>query len=173
MFYFFFNLIILLTPFPTTFTYMLNGFFFGHIGILVSIFCIIFDSIIIYFFSKKFLKGTNLNFRLSNKLKKYQKIFDKNEEKYLFLLRFVIPHFFHNILCGISNINLKFFFIIILLAELPGIYAVNMIGKSLIKLKDLNEINFAEIINDKNFIIPLLVIFLIFIIYKTINKKIN
>ena len=40
-------------------------------------------------------------------------------------------------------------------------------------LSDLNEINLAEIINDKNFIIPLLVIFLIFIIYKTINKKIN
>tara|TARA_B100001971_G_C18203718_1_gene546228 strand:- start:884 stop:1540 length:657 start_codon:yes stop_codon:yes gene_type:complete len=170
---FFFNLIIFLTPFPITIIYILNGFFFGNIGILVSTFCIVFDSLIIYFFSKKYLKSTSLNFRLFKKLIKYQKVFEDNKENYLFFLRFVIPHFFHNILCGFSNLNLKKFFIIVLLAELPGIYAVNMIGKSLIYLKDFKKTNFIEMIYDKNFIIPLLVIFLIFIVYKIINKKIN
>jgi len=63
--------------------------------------------------------------------------------------------------------------LIVILADLPGIYAVNIIGKSLYNLMDFQYTNFQKILFDKNFYIPLIIVLLIYIFQLQFKKKIE
>ena len=167
------SLLYFLTPLPMTPLVIFNGFILNSFGFIISYFIVILDSLIIYLISKRFLRKNLTKISFMKKFNKYQKIFQNNDLNVLFGLRFVIPHFFHSVLCGLTNIKIKNLLLIVILADLPGIYAVNIIGKSLYNLMDFQYMNFQKILFDKNFYIPLVIVLLIYIFQLQFKKKIK
>ncbi len=167
------SLLYFLTPLPMTPLVIFNGFVLSNFGFIISYFIVILDSLIIYLISKRFLKKNLTKIRFMKRFNKYQKIFQNNDVNVLFGLRFIIPHFFHGVLCGLTNIKIKNLLLIVILADLPGIYAVNIIGKSLYNLMDFQYTNFQKILFDKNFYIPLIIVLLIYIFQLQFKKKIE
>ena len=167
------SLLYFLTPLPMTPLVIFNGFVLSNFGFIISYFIVILDSLIIYLISKRFLKKNLTKIRFMKRFNKYQKIFQNNDLNVLFGLRFVIPHFFFFFLCGLTNIKIKNLLLIVILADLPGIYAVNIIGKSLYNLMDFQYMNFQKILFDKNFYIPLVIVLLIYIFQLQFKKKIK
>jgi uncharacterized membrane protein YdjX (TVP38/TMEM64 family) len=164
------SIILFLTPFPATIILIINGYYFGFFGNFVSLFFILFSASILFFLSQSLIKK-KVNF-----LKKYQKynhLFDKNKLNLLFGLRFLIPHFFHSLICGLIKINFYKFFIIITLAEIPGIFFINTIGNSIKNFTEISNKNFESIFFDSNFFTPFFSIIIIYIIYRYFEKKIN
>ena len=167
------NLVLLLVPFTATIVLIINGYYFGFYGNLVSLFFLVCSASILFFLSKNL---TEKKIKFLNKFKKYQKyidLFDKNKLDLLFGLRFLIPHFFHSIISGFTRINFFKFFIIITMVEIPVILVLNSIGSSIKNFIDIGNKKIESIFFYSNFYIPFLLIILIYTIYRYFEKKIN
>ena len=160
-----------LSPLPVTFIILLNGYLFKDFGFFVSIILIIVCSSIIFLSAELFAKKFNLDL---NKILKIKKIDIKKltqKKMSIFISRYIVPYFFHNIYYGLIKLNFKSFIIIILLAELPMIFSINSVGKSLNTFSLNQEYSIIDLLYDKNFNIPLLVIISILFFQKYINTK--
>ena len=88
----------------------------------------------------------------------------------IFFSRYLVPFFFHNIFFGVfSDKFLKFMFIITL-AEIPYVYSVSLIGRSLNQNIISSQFSLITLINDKSFIIPLFLV-IIFLLISKIKLK--
>ena len=172
--YIFFIFLFFLTPIPTTLIILLNGYLFKEAGFIISYLILIIASTILFLLSKKIY-----SFVLSNKKDNF---FSKNRLKLLklsqnnlsiFISRFLIPFFFHNIYYGLTKIKLRKFIFIILFAEIPFTYAINSIGNSLNVFTNRIELSIQEILLRADFYIPFLIIFVLFIICNKYGNKIN
>ena len=174
-FLFFFNFIYFLTPLPATPVILFNGFVLGYWGFLFSIFFISICSVLIFIFSKIFLKKnlSHLSYLkyLKSKIKKYKFIKIVNNLS-IFLSRFIIPYFFHNIFFGFFNLSLRRFFLIILAAEIPGVFAWNSIGMSFNNFILIKDYKINDLILNPHFILPLLFVLSIILFSGTIKRAI-
>jgi len=160
-----------LFPLPVTLIILLNGFLFKDIGFYISISTILLASTILFFSSRFIEKFFKLNIKVFF-LKRNIDIAKLTSNSFSVLVsRWIIPFFFHNIYYGLISVNFRKFFIIIFLAEIPMTYALNAVGKS---LKNFTlEVNYSifNLLNDKNFYIPFIVIIFILFFTKYIRKS--
>tara|TARA_Y100000591_G_C21833499_1_gene701063 strand:- start:1802 stop:2461 length:660 start_codon:yes stop_codon:yes gene_type:complete len=172
--YIFFIFLCFLTPIPTTLIILLNGYLFEDTGFVISYLILIATSTILFLSSNKIY---NLIF-INNK----NNLFSKNKFKLLnlsqnnlsiFISRFLIPFFFHNIYYGLTKIKLRKFIFIIIFAEIPFTYALNSIGNSLNVFNNKMELSIQEILFSADFYIPFIIIFALFIICNKYRNKIN
>ena len=172
--YIFFIFLCFLTPIPTTLIILLNGYLFEDTGFVISYLILIATSTILFLSSNKIY---NLIF-INNK----NNLFSKNKFKLLnlsqnnlsiFISRFLIPFFFHNIYYGLTKIKLRKFIFIIIFAEIPFTYALNSIGNSLNVFNNKMELPIQEILFSVDFYIPFIIIFALFIICNKYRNKIN
>ena len=169
----FLNFFYFLTPLPVFPLIILNGFVFGYLGFVFSIIFITLGSALIFSFSKFFLRKNLSNSLykrfIKSKIKKY-KFMKKNENSTIFLSRYIIPYFFHNIFFGLYNLNIKFFLLIIFLAEIPLTFATNSIGMSLNSFVLITNFNITELFLNYQFIVPFIFILLIVLISGSLKK---
>ena len=168
--YLFICLIYFVLPLPVTLIILMNGYLFKNIGFFISFFLISLSSIFIFSFSKFIVEKFNLN--LSKYFLKKKISLDKitTNSNSVFISRYIIPFFFHNLYYGSTSINLKRFFLIIFLAEIPMTFALNTIGLSIKNFTIKSNIEINNILFDKNFYIPLVIIIFIFFFMKYIKK---
>ena len=168
--YLFICLIYFILPLPVTLIILMNGYLFKNIGFFISLFLISLSSIFIFSFSKFIVEKFNLN--LSKYFLKKKISLDKitTNSNSVFISRYIIPFFFHNLYYGSTSINLKKFFLIIFLAEIPMTFALNTIGLSIKNFTIKSNIEINNILFDKNFYIPLVIIIFIFFFMKYIKK---
>jgi len=163
--YILFNFIFFLTPVPVTIMLIVNGFLFKEIGFLISYFFIIIDSTLIFIFSKKIIYFIKKDF-------KHNKMYKLSKKNYsVFISRFIVPYFFHNLYYGLTDIKLSKFMIVIILCEIPLTYAFNSLGMSLNVFTFNQEIDYKSFLNDKNFYLPIIIIILTGLLVKFFNRK--
>lgn len=169
--YIFFSTLFFLFPLPVTIIIIINGFFFKELGFYISILQIIFGSVFLNLFSKK-IKNI-FNFKVSKKIKSklsnLRKISENNFS--IFLSRYLLPYFFHNIYYGLTKVKLLKFIIIVILSEIPLIFAFNSIGSSLNRISFDYSASVYTLFKDINFYIPFLIIFIVFALANYLDKK--
>ncbi len=160
-----------ISPLPVTIIILLNGFFFKELGFYISIFQIFLGSTLLNLFSKKIKNFFNIN--LSNKIKsKISNLRKISENNYsIFLTRYLLPYFIHNLYYGLTKVKLFRFLIIVIISEIPMTYAINSIGSSLNKISFDYSLSVYTLFTDINFYIPFLIIFMVFIITNYLNSK--
>ena len=108
--------------------------------------------------------------KYKNKILKKININKFSQSNYSIILsRYIFPYFFHNIYYGILNIKLKKFFLLVILSEIPMLYALNSIGKSMINF-DFNILYQFLLYFLIKFYIPFIIIFVIFILTSYLYK---
>ncbi len=160
-----------ISPLPVTIIILLNGFFFKELGFYISIFQIFLGSTLLNLFSKKIKNFFNIN--LSNKIKsKISNLRKISENNYsIFLTRYLLPYFIHNLYYGLTKVKLFRFLIIVIISEIPMTYAINSIGSSLNKINFDYSLSVYTLFTDINFYIPFLIILMVFIITNYLNSK--
>ena len=170
LFFIFVSFLYFLTPLPVTIIILANGYFFQNLGFIISVFQVLLCSILIFSIAKKIDRYFDFT-KYRNKI--FQKI---NVNKFsqsnysIILSRYIFPYFFHNIYYGMLNIKLKKFFLLVILSEIPMLYALNSIGKSMINFDFNMSISIFTIFLDKNFYIPFIIIFVIFVVTSYLYK---
>ena len=89
------------TPFPTTLIIILNGYFFKSIGFYLSLLLVFFGSTILFMFAKKIKNYFNIDLGriFSKKGFNISKLTTNNFS--IFLSRYILPYFIHNIYYGL------------------------------------------------------------------------
>ena len=170
LFFIFVSFLYFLTPLPVTLIIIANGYFFQNLGFIISIFQVVLCSILIFSIAKKIDKYFNFT-KYKNKILKKININKFSQSNYSIILsRYIFPYFFHNIYYGMLNIKLKKFFLLVILSEIPMLYALNSIGKSMINFDFNISISIFTIFLDKNFYIPFIIIFVIFVVTSYLYK---
>ena len=169
--YLLFSILFFLSPLPITFIVLLNGYLFGNVGFVYSLILTLFGSSALYLLSYKindYLK-INLNNIFKQKKINLRKI---TQNKYsIFFSRFFIPYFIHNIYYGIQRTKFSKFIIYVFFAEIPLIFSLNSVGNSLNFFSTNSELSFLDLILNKDFYIPLLVILLLILSTSYIKSK--
>ena len=164
LFFIFVSFLYFLTPLPVTLIIIANGYFFQNLGFIISIFQVVLCSILIFSIAKKIDKYFDFT-KYKNKILKKINVNKFSQSNYSIILsRYIFPYFFHNIYYGMLNIKLKKFFLLVILSEIPMLYALNSIGKSMINFDFNISISIFTIFLDKNFYIPFIIIFVIFVV---------
>ena len=170
LFFIFVSFLYFLTPLPVTLIIIANGYFFQNLGFIISIFQVVLCSILIFSIAKKIDKYFDFT-KYKIKILKKININKFSESNYSIILsRYIFPYFFHNIYYGILNIKLKKFSLLVILSEIPMLYALNSIGKSMINFDFSISISIFTLFLDKNFYIPFLIIFVIFVVTSYLYK---
>lgn len=164
-------LVYFLTPLPVTPVILLNGFLLKNNGFYLSYFLIFISSTILFFFSRLIIKKFNFQKKTQLLIRNFKLIKYSKSNFFIFLSRYIIPYFFHNIFYGLIKIKYVKFIIIVLLAEIPLTFAINSIGISLKTYSQYQGITIYSLIMDRNFYIPVIIISIIFFIGKIIKKK--
>ena len=165
---FIFNFIFFLTPIPTFPLIVFNGFLLGNTGFFFTYILIIMCSLIIFKLSKK------LTFYLE-KIPFYKNFFiklnnNKNNDFNFFAVassRYIIPYFFHNIFFGSILKSTKIFLAAIVLAEIPIVYILNMFGKYLVNIQNIESFDIKSIFKFELIFSLIILFFLIFIVSKS------
>ncbi len=169
--YFIFYLILsffyFLTPLPVTIIIVLNGFFLKEYGFFISMLQIFIGSLVLKLFANLITKIFNIN--LTFKKIDFSKLSSNNYS--IFLSRYIIPYFFHNIYYGLIRLNTFRFLILIFLAEIPITYALNEIGSTLAELSLDFSVSIFSIFKSFNFYVPFLIIFILLIISNYLFRR--
>ena len=170
LFFIFVSFLYFLTPLPVTLIIIANGYFFQNLGFIISIFQVVLCSILIFSIAKKIDKYFDFT-KYKNKILKKINVNKFSQSNYSIILsRYILPYFFHNIYYGILNIKLKKFSLLVILSEIPMLYALNSIGKSMNNFDFNISISIFTIFIDKNFYIPFIIIFVIFVVTSYLYK---
>ena len=170
LFFIFVSFLYFLTPLPVTLIIIANGYFFQNLGFIISIFQVVVCSILIFSIAKKIDKYFDFT-KYKNKILKKINVNKFSQSNYSIILsRYILPYFFHNIYYGILNIKLKKFSLLVILSEIPMLYALNSIGKSMNNFDFNMSISIFTIFIDKNFYIPFIIIFVIFVVTSYLYK---
>ena len=160
------NFIYFLTPIPTFFLIIFNGYVLGLYGFLLSFLTIVLCSILLFSLIKNNKYILSFNY-LKNLKKKINK--NKNNDLNFFIIassRYVLPYFLHNIFFGAILKNTKIFLYAIFLAEIPIILILNNVGAQLSNVKEIGEINVNNILKSKNLITFVSIFLLLFISHR-------
>ena len=118
-------------------------------------------------------KNNNSLFSQKKIIKNYLKkiLLSKNETSIfllIFITRYIIPHFFHNILFGLFYRKLKNFIFLVTLAEIPIIFALTIFGKNLNFFTESYNLNKLWNIE---FLLSVVLFLFIAIFVSLLNKK--
>jgi len=156
---------------------ILSGYIFGvWAGTIISVVSMAAGSTALYFLARMYFAEFIIE-KLSKKIEKYQKFFNKNEFLYFMLFRFTggagIPFAIQNILPVIFNMKLKNYFYASLLGLIPSIFIINSLGSGIEKLIENNtNIDLQSIISDRGIYLPLIGFFTILVVSYFIKKKV-
>ena len=168
--YFILGFLYFLTPLPVTLFIIFTGFFFNLGGFFISLIFVTIGSTLLFIFAKNIKKTFNINFnQFLYKKVNFKKITNNNYS--ILISRYILPYFFHNILFGLENIKIRRFLVIITLAEIPMIYALNALGMSLNMLAKNFKISLLDIILDVNFYVPFFIMIIIFVVINHLKKN--
>ena len=159
--------IYFISPLPITLIILINGFIFKEYGFYLSMFQILVGSFTLNLFSNKINKVFNFYKYYEKQISKFKKFNLKkiSESNYsIFLSRFILPYFIHNIFFAVINIKIYRFLILIFFAEIPMTYALSSIGATLNKISFDQSISAYNLFTDINFYVPFILIFVIFVV---------
>jgi len=166
------NFIYFLSPIPTFPIIIFNGFVLNNLGFFFSYIIIITCSVILFKLVNKI--GFILNTRYFIGLMK--KINDnKNNDLNFFVIassRYILPYFVHNIFFGSILKKTKFFFLAVLISEIPIIYILNKFGSHFRDLNDLANLNLSNILKIE-YLITFISFFLLLLIINRASKYLN
>lgn len=162
-------------PFISTFLILLTSMIFYQYGFYISYLFLIISSGITFLIFK------NLKKKFSFKINSYSyldTIFKKGNSIYssdyaIFLSRLLIPPFAHNLSYAlIDNVRLKNFLIMISISELPIVFTLNMIGKTLQSFDHVKNTS-LKIFLVPSFYLPTIFLFLLVFVVKMLIKQTN
>jgi len=171
--YIFLIFIYFLIPLPTTLIILFNGFIFKELGFVISYVIIILSSLILFYFSSKiniFFKFKKIEKYFNNKLKFYNYT-TKNIS--IFLSRFIVPFFFHNLYYGLVKVKFSKFLLIIILAEIPVTFALNSIGHSLKDFASHPDLSLLVLLQNVNFYVPFLIVLVLYFVINKFKDKLH
>lgn len=165
------SILFFLSPLPITFIVLLNGYLFGNVGFIYSLILTLFGSSTLYLLSYKINNYFKINLNNIFKQKKINLKKISQNEYSIFFSRFLIPYFIHNIYYGIQRTKFSKFIIYVFFSEVPLIYSLNSVGSSLNFFSTNSELSFLDLIVNKNFYIPFLVILFLILSISFIKSK--
>jgi uncharacterized membrane protein YdjX (TVP38/TMEM64 family) len=159
------NLIIFLTPIPTTPFIIFNGYILGNYGFILSYLTVVLCSIILFKFIKnlKFIFSIKFINKITEKIHK-----NKNNDLNFFIIaasRYIFPYFFHNIFFGSILKKINIFIYAILVAEIPIVFLLNQAGKQINEISDIGTIE--SILTFEYLILFISFVFVVFIVRKS------
>ena len=160
-----------LTPLPATLIVILNGYLYKKIGFFISLSLILLASAILYLFAKKIKNSFDLDFEKIFLKKKINLSKLTTNNFSIFLTRFILPYFLHNIYYGLVDVKIKKFILIIFCAEIPLTYALNSIGNSVQNITSNYNVELFNVIGNITFYVPFFIIFTIFILVNYFNRN--
>lgn len=136
-----------LIPIATVLT-LAGGFLFG------SLFGVLFVNIgatigaVAAFLIARYLIGKKIQNKYGDKLEKFNKELEENKFQYLFSLRLlpIFPFFLVNFLCGVTNVDLRTFFITTSVGIIPGSFVYTFAGSKLAQINSINDIFTQDIL---------------------------
>ena len=165
---------ILLLGFATPIS-LTAGFLFGKLyGTLISVFGFTIGCTLLYFLANQYFKNLIIE-KLSNKITKFNEIFNKNEFLYFMIFRFAggggIPFAIQNLLPVLFNMKLKNYFFSTLIGLFPMVFILCAIGSGIEKIIENNiDTSFLIMVQNKEILYPLLGFFIIIIISFLLRK---
>lgn len=124
--------VALMIPIATLFS-LAAGFMFGAIwGTLIAVLGATLGAMA-SFYVARFVLGESLQNSYAKELERFNKEFETNGYSYLFALRLlpIFPFFLINLLCGLTRIDIKTFFITTFIGIIPGGFAYTYAGSQL------------------------------------------
>lgn len=118
------------------------GFMFGALGgLFISVLGATLGAVA-SFYVARYVIGDTLQQKYEKELEKFNKELKANGYSYLFALRLipVFPFFLINLLCGITRIDIKTFFITTFIGIIPGGFAYTYAGSQLSTINALGDI---------------------------------
>ena len=164
--------IYFISPLPITLIILINGFIFKEYGFYISMFQILVGSFSLNLFSNKINKVFNFYKYYEKQISKFKKFNLKkiSENNYsIFLSRFILPYFIHNIFFAVIKIKIYRFLFLIFFAEIPMTYALSSIGATLNKISFDQSVSAYNLFTDINFYVPFILIFVIFVVIDKLN----
>lgn len=131
--------VAIIIPIATILT-LAGGFLFGSIiGVVFVNIGATIGAILAFLFAR-YIIGNKIQEQYKDQLQKFNKELEENKYQYLFSLRFlpIFPFFLVNSFCGVTNVDMKTFFITTSLGIIPGSFVYTFAGS---KLADINSIN--------------------------------
>ena len=133
--------VALMIPIATLFS-LAAGFMFGAFwGTLIAVFGATLGAVA-SFYVARFILGESLQNRYAKELERFNQEFETNGYSYLFALRLlpIFPFFLINLLCGLTRIDVKTFFITTFIGIIPGGFAYTYAGSQLSAINALSDI---------------------------------
>jgi len=131
--------VAIIIPIATILT-LAGGFLFGSIiGVVFVNIGATIGAVLAFLFAR-YIIGNKIQEQYKDQLQKFNKELEENKYQYLFSLRFlpIFPFFLVNSFCGVTNVDMKTFFITTSLGIIPGSFVYTFAGS---KLADINSIN--------------------------------
>ena len=128
-------------PIATLFS-LAAGFMFGAFwGTLIAVLGATLGAVT-SFYVARFILGESLQSKYAKELERFNKEFETNGYSYLFALRLlpIFPFFLINLLCGLTRIDVKTFFITTFIGIIPGGFAYTYAGSQLSAINALSDI---------------------------------
>lgn len=133
--------VALMIPIATLFS-LAAGFMFGAIwGTLIAVLGATLGAVA-SFYVARFILGQSLQRQYAKELARFNNEFETNGYSYLFALRLlpIFPFFLINLLCGLTRIDVKTFFITTFIGIIPGGFAYTYAGSQLSTINALSDI---------------------------------
>ncbi|DAB33501.1 MAG TPA: TVP38/TMEM64 family protein [Sulfurospirillum sp. UBA12182] len=133
--------VALMIPIATLFS-LAAGFMFGSIwGTLFAVLGATLGAVA-SFYVARFILGESLQNKYAKELERFNNEFAANGYSYLFALRLlpIFPFFLINLLCGLTRIDIKTFFITTFIGIIPGGFAYTYAGSQLSSINALGDI---------------------------------
>ena len=133
--------VALMIPIATFFA-LAAGFMFGALwGTLIAVFGATLGAVA-SFYVARFVLGESLQQKYTQELNRFNSEFEANGYSYLFALRLlpIFPFFLINLLCGLTRIDVKTFFITTFIGIIPGGFAYTYAGSQLSSINALSDI---------------------------------
>lgn len=136
-----------LIPIATVLT-LSGGFLFGatfgiifvNIGATIGAVCA--------FLFARYIIGNKIQQKYKSKLQKFNQELEENKFQYLFSLRLlpIFPFFLVNFFCGVTNVDLRTFFITTSIGIIPGSFVYTYAGSQLANISAIEDIFSKEIL---------------------------
>lgn len=133
--------VALMFPIATVFS-LAAGFMFGAFwGLLIAVLGATLGAVA-SFYVARFVVGESLQKKYATELKRFNTELEANGYSYLFALRLlpIFPFFLINLLCGLTRIDIKTFFITTAIGIIPGGFAYTYAGSQLSNINAIGDI---------------------------------
>ena len=151
---------------------VISGYFFGFLGIIISLICVSIGSFGPYFIAKYFITSI-LHIHALKYVKKIRKSLTNTKFNYYICLRLFpfIPFPVTSAIGGILNLSYRSYLLNTILGVLPSCIAFNLIGLQLYEILILDENIIMYLIKQPIFFIISILVFCLFILTPLFLKK--